>query len=121
MKIILDTNFLLIVEKFKIDIFEEFKKLGNYKLYTLDSVVCELEKLNKGCSKVSISSNIALELIKRMKINVLKTSCGRTPDQEFLFLNDFLVATQDRALRKKLKEKNIKTIYAKQMRYLVID
>ena len=41
-KVIIDTNFLLIPEQFKVDIFTEFKNLlGDVKLYIIDKTVDE--------------------------------------------------------------------------------
>ena len=72
-KIILDTNFLLIPGTFKLDIFEEIKKIAsfNYTLFIVDKTVDELnsiinEKNTK--SKDKMNAKIALQLITNKKI-----------------------------------------------------
>ena len=44
MKFLLDTNFLMIPGKFKVDVFSELEKFGKPELYTVSAVVRELEK-----------------------------------------------------------------------------
>ena len=123
-KIILDTNFLLIPGALKVDIFAEIERicLFKYKFYILDKTIGELEKLQEtGKGKTSRNAKLALDLLKRKKVSVLKTQKGHTDD---LILKkadkDTIVATQDAALKRRLKEAHIATIILKSKKYLDI-
>lgn len=113
MKFLLDTNFLMIPRKFKVDIFEELKKFGIPELYTIDLVVKELEKIN---NKESL---FALVLIDKYKIKVIETS-GRDVDKTLreVAKDDFIVCTQDKGLIQNLKKDNTRIISLRQMKYL---
>ena len=54
MKVILDTNFFMVPEKFKIDVFGELDRIidEKYELITIDSVINELEGLSRGNEKM---------------------------------------------------------------------
>jgi len=116
-KIVLDTSFLVDSIKFKIDL-EEIDKLVSqpYKLLTINSVIKELEKLSAKEGRDSKNAKIALKLVKSKRIKILKSkvlkSKGST-DKAIIKLSDkkTIVATDDRELRKKLKNLGIKTIY----------
>lgn len=106
-KILIDTNFLMIPEQFKIDIFKEIDRIidEKYQIIVVDKTVEELEKLIKGNKeKEKRAARIALQLIKKYKIKVINTQ-GDNVDDIIVKLkdNDTIVATQDKELRKRLK------------------
>ena len=113
-KIIFDTNFLLTTAKFNIDIFSELKRICDfpYKLYILEKTIKEL-KGKKG-------AKLALDLI-REKVKIIKTKKEEDVDTLLLNLKNFIIATQDKALKKKLKEKKRKIITIRQKKYLNLD
>jgi len=112
-KIVLDTSFLVDIVKFKIDLKEIDEVISQpYKLLTTDSVIKELEKLSAKKGKESKNAKIALKLIKSKRVEILKSKV-KTTDKAIIKLCDkkMIVATDDRELRKKLKNLGIKTIY----------
>ncbi len=114
--IYLDTNFLIDMARFRIDLKEiDNLALEPYQLYTFDNVVGELKKIGNKHSKV------ALEIIKN-KIVVLKSD-KKGVDKTLMALadEDIIVATNDSKLRKQLKEKGTRTIYLKSRKQLDID
>ncbi|MBW3015051.1 nucleotide-binding protein [Candidatus Woesearchaeota archaeon] len=126
-KIILDTNFLLIPFQFKVDIFEELAKICDfkYKLYIVDKTLDELEKVSgtakKGFDKKS--AKLALKLIKTKDINIITTAKHKDVDNLILDLikeQDYIVATQDKPLKARLKENNAKRIILRQKKYLTL-
>jgi len=123
-KIILDTNFLLIPIQFKVDIFTEIDKicLFKYKLFIVDKTVDELKKIIEGQKgKHKFAAKIALQLIKKKNISVIKTKEGKVDDLILELLNkDCILATQDNLLRKKAVKKGIKTIALRSKKYLVL-
>jgi len=123
-KIILDTNFLTIPFQFNIDIFEEIDRVveGDYELTTLDCVVEELKKLKKARGKDAVAAKVALIMIKEKKIKIIKTH-EKNVDKTIYKISDknTIVATNDKNLMQKLKEKNVKIIYLRSKTHLVIS
>ena len=122
-KIILDTNFLLIPDKFKVDIFSEIDRICTfgYNLFIIDKTIGELKKIignQKGKNKAA--AKLALLLLKKKKIDVIKTKSGSTVDDEILKLNGCIVATQDKILKTRLRKKKIPVITLRQERYLIM-
>ena len=135
-RIILDTNFLLIPARFRVDIFSELEKTVNFKyeLIILDKSLNELNNLIlkpksdiKGADKEA--AKIALKLVdiyaKNKKLNIIPSKTAYVDEAiiEFAAKNpgNTIVATQDRGLKKRLKEKGIKTITLRQKKYLALE
>ncbi len=122
-KIILDTNFLLIPSQFKVDIFEEIRRIASfpYQLVIIDRTVDELKRIVDLQSRVQQRhARIALEMIKRYPISLLPTAKDKDVDSLILRQvdKDCIVATQDINLKRKLREKGIPIIFLRQKRYL---
>ena len=75
-KIILDTNFLTIPYKFKVDIFEEIHNLisEEHEITTLDGVVRELEHLSKETGENATAAKVGLELIEKNQVKIIPTN-----------------------------------------------
>ena len=127
-KIILDTNFLVSAIRFKIDIFSELQRICDFKyiVYIVEGTINELEKLvETGKPKDTISAKISLELIKKKKIKIIKTLSKnkRVKNVDLLILNlikkgDFIVATQDKELKREIRKKGVPIIVLRQRKYL---
>jgi rRNA-processing protein FCF1 len=121
MRFLLDTNFLLIPGKFRVDIFRELQGLGKPELFTLDLVVAELDRLASGRGRDSRHARLGLELIKNKGVLVLAAR-GTDTDQEIERIaseRDLAVCTQDRALQGRLRRGGIPVIHLRQGRLLV--
>ena len=117
-KILLDTNFLLTVIEFKIDIFSELDRTCdfNYKLFTLDKVVDEIKNIiQKQKGKNKKNAEFALKLLK--KIKKIKTKKGFTDDIIAEMSKEYIVATQDTYLKKRLKGKKL---MIRQKKYIIL-
>jgi len=123
-KIIIDTNFLCIPLKFKVDIFSEFNRICdfNYKLYIFEQSINELKKIiekQKGINKRA--ARFAIKLIKLKNIEIIKTV---EKDVDSLILEnlskDIIVATQDLNLKRELLKKGISVIILRNKKYLEI-
>ena len=120
MKILLDTNFLIDLIRFKIDM-DDIPSLFLEKceFFTLNSVINELGAIAKTKSKESMYAKITLKLLKDKKVKILKTE-GKADESILNLPEDFLIATNDAKLRKMLKAKGTKTIYIKSRKHLGI-
>ena len=72
-RIVLDTNFLLAVSQFHIDIFSELERILDfpYKIYVVDKTIDELNKVLESGGKGKSAAKLALDIIKG-KAEVIK-------------------------------------------------
>jgi len=125
-KILLDTNFLLIPYQFKVDIFTQIDKISTFKyeLFILDKTLDELKKIveeQKG--KNRDAAKIAFKLIAIKKIKVIKTESNQKTDDIILDIaskHGYIVATQDKDLKRKLVNQECKVIILKQKKILAL-
>jgi len=109
-KVVLDTNFLVLPQTKKIDIFKQIKqKKPRAKFIVLKSIQKELKEMNTKASKV------AQQLIKQknIEIDTIKTDKTHTDDKiiEYAKKKNAEVATNDKELKKRCQEKQIPVIY----------
>ena len=128
LKVILDSNALFVPLQFKIDIFEELKKLLNMKfeLILLSPIRRELEKLaENGSPKMQKNAFYALKMAEKCKLVELDEKiAGSSPDDAIFKVAcewKSLVFTNDGELRKRLRNINVPVIYVRQKSRLGID
>ena len=121
-KIILDTNFLMIPYKFRVDIFSEISRICsfNYKLFIMEKTMEELKGIMKNQSgKDKKAAEFALKLIGLKNI---ETITSKENDVDSAILNiagkDVVVATLDGFLKRQLAEKGASVIVLRQKKYL---
>jgi len=123
-KIILDTNFLTLPYQFKVDIFEEIDRImeEKYELVTLSSVIEELKRISESGSNDAVAAKIALELLQRKNVKIINTN-EKKVDNAIVLIADknTIVATNDKILKKKLKDKNIKVLYLRSKKHIVLS
>ena len=126
-KILLDTNFLMICSQFKVDIFSEIERICNfrYKLFILDRTIEELNNIiEKQRGKNKDAAKLALKLVKLKKISIIKTKEKSATDTLIIKTagkKEFIVATQDKFLKKQLKSENIALIVLRQKKRLLLE
>ena len=125
-KIILDSNFLLIPFQFRIDIFEELNDLlGKAEPIVLSTTIEELKKMaEKSSAKKYIQFSAALNLTERCEILEVKREASENYDDVILRVAGELripVATNDAELRKRLRRMGLATIYLRQRARLVVE
>src|SRR3989344_979521 len=115
MRIILDTNFLINCAKFHIDYCEQ---LRHHQIYTLDAVIAELEKLIK--QKKAKHAKLALQILRQKPVKIIKTDKDKQVQVDVdsilasnQFTEGYAIATADKDLKKKLKNKKIFVIRQK--------
>lgn len=120
-KIILDTNMLLVPSQFKVDVFNEIKEIveGEIAFIITNSIKRELEKISKSGSKDSPAAKVALDMIEKNDVEIVNAK-GKNTDEEIVNLVDknIIVATNDKLLQKKLKDKGTKIIYLRSKKKL---
>ena len=126
-KIILDSNFLFIPAQFRIDIFEELKKLlnKNLELIMLSSTYEEIRKFTESkTTKTRRQATIALMFADKCK-KVPIQALNEESNDDIIFRMALKwkcpVATNDRALKTRLRKANIPVIYLRQKSHLEIE
>jgi len=119
-KILLDTNFLIDVVRYKID-FDEIGELAGGKLTVVKPVLNELKKIAAAGSKERGFAGVALMVLKRKNVEIIETGERRADEAIFSMAEKNIVATNDIELRKRLKALGIKIIYLRAKKHLAIS
>jgi uncharacterized protein len=126
-KIYLDTNFLLIPIQFKVDIFTEIERICDFpkEIFVLSQSIDELKKIvEKQKGKDREAAKIAIQIIERRvkqkSLNITAFSKETGVDDILVELadKDTIIATQDKELKRRIKEKGGKIIILKSKKYL---
>ncbi|HJH30501.1 MAG TPA: DNA-binding protein [Methanosarcinaceae archaeon] len=114
MKVIIDTNALMIPIQFNVDIFDELQRLGFDEFVVPKAVLDELDTLvERSRGKDKMAAKVARSLANRCEIvNVT----GFADDVILEFANDSSAAvlTNDIKLKNRLCKKNITVVYMRQ-------
>lgn len=126
LKIILDSNAFFVPLQFKIDIVEELKTLLNmrHELVLLSPVKQELERLvNEGSPQTRKNAVYALKLAEKCKLVNVKDHETPVDDviMEAVRKGNCAVFTNDKQLKKKLRDINVPVIYVRQKSRLNLD
>jgi len=129
-KIYLDTNFLLIPAQFNVDIYEEIKNICDFQyelivlegsLYELNKIIREQKGANIQAAKLGLS--ILEAKIKEKSLYIITFSKDSIVDDKLVELTDkeTYVATQDKELKRRIKDKGGKIITLRNKKILVIS
>ena len=125
-KILLDTNFLLIPYQFKVDIFAQIDRIMHfqYKIFVLDKSIEELKNIIMGQKgKNRDAAKVALKLIAIKNIGIIKAESDKKTDEVIVELSrkdNYIVATQDKDLKRSLINHGIEVIVLRQKKILVL-
>lgn len=112
LKVLLDTNFLLIGHNQKVDVFAEIGRVipQNHQIVTLSCVLDELRGL-VGETEDGVAAKVGLTLLKEKGVDVIE--CAGPVDDSIVELaggGGYIVATNDQGLKARLRRKGIKVI-----------
>jgi rRNA-processing protein FCF1 len=126
-KVILDSNALFVPLQFKIDVFNDLNRLlkRSFELILLSPVKRELEILaGKGSPKMRKNASYALKLAEKCKyVEVEAPASALTDDIIVKIAKEWKapVFTNDRQLKKRLRDISVPVIYVRQKSRLEID
>ncbi|UCE36633.1 MAG: DNA-binding protein [Thermoplasmata archaeon] len=113
--VIMDTNALIMQMEYRIDIEDELTGLlGAHEILIPSAVIAELHGINNKFSKAALKFASRFRTLDSVK----------SGDEAILSLAlklKAVVVTNDRELRMKLKENDLRVIYIRQRSYLAID
>ncbi|MEW6295451.1 MAG: PIN domain-containing protein [Candidatus Diapherotrites archaeon] len=123
-KIALDTNFLLSVSELRKDLVEEIRKEfgARAEIIAPEAVIKEIERLKERDKSTAKKCRIALELIKKKKIRVLKGK-KENADKELIELSmkGFIIATNDSMLKKEIRMLGGKNLFLRKKTLIEIQ
>jgi rRNA-processing protein FCF1 len=126
--ILLDTNFLLVPAQFGVDIYAELNRIisQKFELVIFQGILEELKEISKKSMKHQKQVQIALKLAdqcKKLDIDMKKIKSQEIDEIifELATQNNWLVATNDRALRKKLRAHLVPVIILRKRAVLSIE
>ncbi len=122
--VLLDTNILLLIGD-GVDVFSQIEELLLTKptYYVIKPVIEELEKLSRS-RKPSLrrKARLALELARRLCVVIEPPRILPSVDDmiaETALIHGLIVATSDRGLRRKLREKGVPEIYYREEKHML--
>jgi len=112
LKILLDTSFVLDIFRYKIDflVFQEFNE--NVELFISEETLREIRSIANRKTKEGRLAIVALKLVENEQIKVVR-SLKKEVDEDLIYLakkEGFIVATNDKDLKKKLKKENVRVV-----------
>ncbi len=126
-KVILDSNFLFIPSEFRLDVFEELESLlgQNVDPILLSVTYQEIRRISEeGSPKMRRQASLALELAERCRIVQVERGLEETCDDVIVRVArewKSPVATNDRALRRRLRSAGVPVIFLRQRHRLELE
>ena len=121
MKVLLDTNALMVPEQFGVDIFSELERHGYVEFLVPRAVFEELEAVSRYASKGrdKVAAKVGLGLTEGCQM-VERRGDADSVLLELAIEQGAAVFTNDKLLKKRLLSRGITVVYLRQCRYLDI-
>jgi hypothetical protein len=126
-RVLVDTNFLLVPIRFGVDIFAEAERALNQlvELTVSTGVLEEMGSLKEEAGpKFQRELGFAQELASRCAVVEEEPRDGETVDDHLVRLaseHGYVVATTDSGLRRRLRGRGLRVLYLRQKRYLAVE
>ena len=126
LKVVIDANFFFVPSQFKLDIFEELANLLNrrFEPILLSSTKKELQGLTESTPKIKKQAVLALKFAEKCNfVPIDKDSLETYDDVIVRVASEWKtpVATNDKELRRRLREKGVPVIFLRQKRRLEME
>jgi len=122
-KIVLDTNMLLSALEFKVDLFSEINALlpGRKVFFVPGQVMQELNALGRH-KKLALRVNIIKDLLENNKVRLLEIK-ALNADAALLKAaeQNYFVATNDKELKKRVKQVNGSVLFLRKKKFVELD
>lgn len=120
-KIILDTNFLLTTIRYKLHGLEEIKNKIPAEFYVLSGTIDEMTNLSKKDKKIRNEYNLVKKMLENEKVEGIKSTTENVDEDLIKFSKSYVIATNDKQLRQKIKENGGKSIFIKKLTTIDLD
>ncbi len=118
-KIIIDTNFLLTMVRYKIHGLDEIKTKIKCRFFTLSRVIFELEVLGKRDKKIAKELLLVKQILKNNDVKIIDSTTENV-DEELVekAKEGYVIATNDKPLRDKIRKIGGKTIFIRSLNFI---
>lgn len=121
-RVAIDTNMLLNIERFRINFFEETKRmLGKVEFVVPEQVVQELGKIKEKGGKFKKEVRVAEELLEKNRVKVEKIDAKNADEALKKLAQQFIISTNDKELISFVKKQGGKVLYLKQRKFLELN
>ena len=121
MRVLLDTNALLMPAQFGIDLYDELMALfGDFEPVTLEEVMGELSGLARGRGRDAAAARVGIAMARRSTVVPSGSTAEHVDDRviEYARREGCTVVTNDRQLRKALLDEGIDVVSMRRERTL---
>ncbi|WP_317063785.1 type II toxin-antitoxin system VapC family toxin [Methanoculleus caldifontis] len=121
MRVLLDTNALLMPAQFGIDLYDELMALfGDFEPITLEEVIGELQGLARGRGRDAAAARVGLAMARRATVVPSESGAERVDDRvvDYARREGCVVVTNDRGLRNALLHEGIDVVSMRRARTL---
>ena len=105
----------------KIHGFEEIKQKIPAEFYTLSRVIFEMKALAKTDKKIQNEVRIVDAVLKTNGVKVIDSTSEDVDSELVALSNEYVIATNDKFLRRRVKEAGGKTIFIRSLTYIDTD
>ncbi len=126
-KVLLDSSFLFIPSQFKVDIFDELTRIleRRFEPIVISTTYEELQTIVKtGSPKARGQATLALQIADKCRRIIVKREAKESHDDVIVRIASKIkccVATNDKELRKRLRDRSIAVVYLRQKTHLAVD
>jgi len=120
-RVLLDTNALLMPAQFRVDLYDELLALfGDFEPITLEEVIGELSGLSRGRGRDAAAARVGLAMARRSTVVPSGSTAEHVDDRliEYARREGCTVVTNDRQLRKALVGEGIDVVSMRRERTL---
>jgi len=118
-QVALDTNMLLNIARFNIDVFQETKKMfGNVEFLVPKQVMEELDKLAGKGQNLRKEVNIAKIAIENNNVEIIEIEARDADEALKKMASEAIIATNDKELKDSVREMNGRILYLRQKKFL---
>ena len=121
-RVAIDTNMLTSMLELKIDVFYEIKKmLGNVEFIIVKQTLYELDKISERKGGEAKKAQFAKSVLKVKEFKVEDVDAENCDEALLKISGDAVIATNDSALRKKIRKNNGKVIFIRQRKFIEME
>ena len=120
-KILLDTNFLLNMVRYKIHGFEEIKGKVPAEFFVLTRVLWEMEVKAKNDKKIRNEVKIVKEILANNEVKELNSKIENVDTELMEMSKKYVIATNDKELRERIKSFGGRSIYIRSLSFIDLE
>ncbi len=123
MMVAFDTNMLLNIARFKVDVFSEAKTLlgNNVEFVVPKQVFNEVSLLCNSRGKVGVEARLAKKLLLMRKVSVVEVDAESADDALKKLSKKAIIATNDKELKDSVRKMNGRVLFLRQRKFLELS